>query len=359
MPRKAAVDVQGVAALGVVDSGADITIINGQLFERVAVAARLRKKAFRKPDKVPYTYDQKSFKLDGCIDLDIGFDGYTIRTPVYVKMNARDALLLSEGVCHQLGIIKYHPLVCEDKEKSKGQPKSPVVPMVYVKLVQAVRVLPQQTVMAPVIIEGGGDCVLVEPMEDFPGAGQVDLASSLITVTQKLFKGQLIGQATEFEMLEVPSDSDLSGPDDNPGLEALVREVTVLMQEQGVIKPSASPWASPVVLVRKKDGILRFCIDFRQLNAVTQTDSHPLPRIDDLLDQMGKSRYFTTLDLASGYWQVKMHPDSQAKTAFVTHQGLYEFNVMPFGLKNAPAVFQRLEAQPKAGVCGEGLPYSK
>ena len=89
--------------------------------------------------------------------MDIGFDGHTIRTPVYVKMNARDALLLSEGVCHQLGIIKYHPLVCEDKEKSKGQLKSPVVPMVYVKLVQAVRVLPQQTVMAPVIIEGGGD----------------------------------------------------------------------------------------------------------------------------------------------------------------------------------------------------------
>ena len=73
-----------------------------------------------------------------------------------------------------MSTIGYNPLVCEDKEKSKGQLKSPVVPMVYVKLVQAVRVLPQQTVMAPVIIEGCGDCVLVEPMEDFPGAGQTD-----------------------------------------------------------------------------------------------------------------------------------------------------------------------------------------
>ena len=121
--------------------------------------------------------------------MDIGFDGHTIRTPVYVKMNARDTLLLSEDVCHQLGIIKYHPLVREDKEKSKGQLKWPVVPMVYVKLVQSVWVLPQQTVMAPVITEGGGDCVLVELMKDFPGAGQVDLSSSLITVCRKHSSG--------------------------------------------------------------------------------------------------------------------------------------------------------------------------
>ena len=114
------------------------------------------------------------------------------------------------------------------------------------------------------------------------------------------------------------------------------------MQSMGVIRPSCSPWASPVVLVRKKDGSLRFCIDYRHLNDVTKSDVFPLPRMDDLLDQLGKSKFFSTLDLASGYWQVQVHPDSREKTAFITHQGLYEFSVMPFGLKNSPAVFQSL-----------------
>ena len=127
------------------------------------------------------------------------------------------------------------------------------------------------------------------------------------------------------------------------------------MQRNGVVKPSESPWGSPVVLVRKRDGSLRFCVDYRQLNSVTKPDLFPLPRINDLLDQLGKSKYFSTLDLKSGYWQIKVNADSQEKTAFVTHKGLYEFRVMPFGVTNAPAVFQRLMQRVLAGLQAENV----
>ena len=126
---------------------------------------------------------------------------------------------------------------------------------------------------------------------------------------------------------------------------ALRGQVTKMVQdmlENGVVRPSSSPWASPIVLVEKKDGTFQFCVDYRRLNSVTKMDVFPLPRIDDTLDLLSQSKYFTTLDLMSGYWQVQMDKDSQEKTAFTTHAGLYEFRVMPFGLCNVPATFQRL-----------------
>lgn len=113
------------------------------------------------------------------------------------------------------------------------------------------------------------------------------------------------------------------------------------MLKKGVIRESTSPWSSPVVLVRKKDGSVRFCIDYRQLNSVTVKDSYPLPRIEDCFDALAGATLFSTMDLASGYWQIKMHPDDQLKTAFVTKSGLYHFTVLPFGLVNAPSTFER------------------
>jgi len=123
--------------------------------------------------------------------------------------------------------------------------------------------------------------------------------------------------------------------------EAIDQQVTDMLR-QGVIEPASSPWASNVVLAKKKDGTLRCCIDYRQLNQVTRTDAYPLPRTDACLDAMSGSGIFSTFDLRSGFHQVAMEQRDADKTAFRTRRGIFRFRTMPFGLCNAKASFQRL-----------------
>ena len=134
--------------------------------------------------------------------------------------------------------------------------------------------------------------------------------------------------------------------------DAVDKEVDRLLG-QGIIEPSESPWSSPLLAVKKKNGEIRLCADLRKLNAaLVNTDAYPLPKIDECLDTLSGSQFFSTLDLASGYHQVPLHEDDKEKTAFSTRKGHFHYTAMPFGLANSPSSFERLME-----ICLRGLQW--
>ena len=136
----------------------------------------------------------------------------------------------------------------------------------------------------------------------------------------------------------------------NPTKRELFKKEVDYLLENGLAIPSSSAWSSPCLLVPKSDGSQRFCTDFRKVNNVTKPDSYPLPRMEDCVDRVGAAKFVTKLDLLKGYWQVPLTARASEISAFVTPDGLYQYSVMPFGLRNAPATFQRLMRIVLAGV---------
>ncbi|GJV35475.1 putative reverse transcriptase domain-containing protein [Tanacetum coccineum] len=169
-------------------------------------------------------------------------------------------------------------------------------------------------------------------VRDFPEVFPDDL-SGLPPIREIEFRIELIPRATP-----VAKSPYRLAPSELEELSGQLKE----LQDKGFIRPSSSPWGAPILFVKKKDGSFRMCIDYRELNKLTVKNRYPLPRIDDLFDQLQGSQFFSKIDLRSGYHQLRVHEDDIPKTAFRTRYGHFEFTVMPFGLTNAPAVFMDL-----------------
>ena len=203
------------------------------------------------------------------------------------------------------------------------------------------------------IFHWGNKTYLHEP---YKSPGSVQAITPRMTALDKLLQKyrSMFGQAGTLDIAHVPPleiRTPAAEPVNTRPYRLALHKLAVAdeeidkMLEMGIIRPSASPWASPITLVPKKDGSTRFCIDYRKVNAVTEKDRWPLPHIQEIFDQMGGSAVFSTMDMRSGYWQVPLSEEAIPKTAFVCHRGQFEFLRVPFGLANAPSHYQRVMTQ--------------
>ena len=200
---------------------------------------------------------------------------------------------------------------------------------------------------------------IISDSTSVPWLDDIDLTSSSLSENDK---SRLIDLLIEYRDVFVNSDLDLGRAhrfthkidtgDNAPfrqrpyripqsQLEMVDKNIEEMLNK-GIIQESNSPWSQPLVIATKKDGSPRFCVDFRKLNNITKQQIFPMPRIDEVLDSLGDACYYTTLDLASGYWQIPMDPKDMEKTPFCTRQGNFEFRVMPMGLVNASFTFQKM-----------------
>ena len=267
----------------------------------------------------PYTIDKKVNDLD-----------YVVRTPDRRK---------SRRLCHVNMLKEYH-------ERVEGA--KPV------------------NLFQEVVDEKESDCQFESPLNQEPGCSPVltnsEVLANLDAKVSHLDPSQqkdIIQLLKEYDYLfgDTPGQTSLTCHDVdvgnakpikqhpyrlNPKKLKQVRKEIKYMLDNNIIEPSQSEWCSPILLVPKPDGTQRLCMDYRKVNAVTKTDSFPIPRIDDCIDKIGNAKYVTKFDLLKGYWQVPLTNRAKEISAFVTPDGLYQCNVMPFGMKNAPGSFQRL-----------------
>ncbi|GJV33683.1 putative reverse transcriptase domain-containing protein [Tanacetum coccineum] len=299
------------------DSGADFSFISTEFVSLLNV-----KPSIANPSYVIEIADGKKVEVDriirGC-KLELGNSLFTIDL-IPLGHGSFDVIVGMDWLSQNKAVIVCHEKVVE-------------IPLIGGEIlrVQGERAL-------------GVGKTLMNVKVDEPKVGDISVVRDFVDVFLEDLSGLPPQRQVEFRIDLIPGAMPVAkspyrlAPSEMQELSGQLQE----LQDKGFIRPSHSPWGAPVLFVKKKDGSFRMCIDYRELNKLTVKNRYPLPRIDDLFDQLQGSRFFSKIDLRSGYHQLRVHEDDIPKTAFRTRYGHFEFTVMPFGLTNAPAVFMDL-----------------
>ena len=358
---KCGVNILGTTIEGLIDSGADLSVIQSDLLKTLNPRSILKRFKNGGPQRC-VSASGHDLGPRGQIILRFALGGRQFTHKFLVVNNLHQALIIGDDFLADKGAkidfknrimlvnggrVRLTPRgPCPEEDLDESGEDEPAVNMAYGKNPE----LPIGEVKVKQFKVG--PC---SPKED------TDLMN-LLQKNDDLFVQNDI-ELTQTDLVEMPVDTKNHHPIAQRTRRLPFQKRTLVKQHieemltAGVIRPSNSPWSSPIVLAKKPDGSKRFCVDYRKLNDVTVGDAFPLPNMEDLISSIGQAKFYSSVDLKSGYWQVRMREQDKAKTAFAVPWGLYEFNVLPFGLKGGPGMFMRMmqhvlgEAQGKYCQC--------
>jgi Reverse transcriptase (RNA-dependent DNA polymerase)/gag-polyprotein putative aspartyl protease len=313
-----------VDALALIDTGAAVSVISLIIFQELASKGKV--KLYNNNALVFKSATGNELMVTGYFKLTFQLGGVTFQHPFYVIKNLNEECIIGMDFLEKTVFAVHGPeriLHIETEGKHLELPFDKILTRVEVNSITSMS-LPS--------------------LENFSRADRNRL-HELLQRNADCFATKIIelGQTNVIKYtIEIKGPPVSSPPYRSPPAhkEVVAKHVQELL-ESGIISPSQSPYSSPILVVGKPDGGLRMVVDYRRVNKQIVKDKYPLPRIDDTIDALYGAKYFTTLDLFSGFYQIPLDEKSKEITAFITHEGLYEFNRLPMGLANSPSVFQR------------------